>query len=534
MEGAFLNGETLYRQLEQAPELKGRLFRYGYLIVEADVALPRALPALADWRALPFGDLRIWLHPEQRAFFHRGPAGDLFLIGHCYDPFAREHREEACLAKLSAALEEGEGAYCRALSDLTGVFLTGFLRAGELTVYGDAAGMLMTYYGLVDGRRCLSSHAQLLGGLFGLEQSPYVRALTGYRYYPLFGLSLPGDLSPYTPFRRLVPDHRAVFSGGEVRVERFWPVQEWDELAAQGSPEERAAEIARILTDTMALIPKKWARPAISVTGGCDSKTTLACTVGSRDRYQYFSYVSQPPERVDAQGAGKICARLGLPHRVYEIPEDSGGLPRYGLQRDLIAWNTGDIGYIRDNEARKRVYLAELDDFDVEVKSWCSEIARAYFCKRFAKTRFPKEPTARYLTTLYKVFLQDRRLVRQTDAVFGQYLRTYLDPAGRKGWPWQELFFWEFRVSAWNGLVITGEHRYAFDITIPYNNRRLLERMLTVPQELRVRDGLYALIRQAADPEVDRAGVAVANVKHTSRRAKLERAYLEIHARLPF
>ena len=124
--------------------------------------------------------------------------------------------------------------------------------------------------------------------------------------------------------------------------------------------------------------------------------------------------------------------------------------------------------------------------------------------------------------------------MRQTDAVFGQYLRTYLDPAGRKGWPWQELFFWEFRVSAWNGLVITGEHRYAFDITIPYNNRRLLERMLTVPQELRVRDGLYALIRQAADPEVDRAGVAVANVKHTSRRAKLERAYLEIHARLPF
>ena len=107
VEGAFLNGETLYRQLEQAPELKGRLFRYGYLIAEADVDLPRALPVLSDWRALPFGDLRIWLHPEQRAFFHRGPAGDLFLIGHCYDPFAREHREEACLAKLSAALEEG-------------------------------------------------------------------------------------------------------------------------------------------------------------------------------------------------------------------------------------------------------------------------------------------------------------------------------------------------------------------------------------------------------------------------------------------
>ena len=302
-------------------------------------------------------------------------------------------------------------------------------------MYGDAAGMLMTYYGLVDGRRCLSSHAQLLGGLFGLEQSPYVRALTGYRYYPLFGLSpARGPVPLRPPSGGWCPTTGPSSPAGEVRVERFWPVQEWDELAAQGSPEERAAEIARILTDTMALIPQKWARPRhLGSPAAATARPPWPVRWGSRDRYQYFSYVSQPPERVDAQGAGKICARLGLPHRVYEIPEDSGGLPRYGLQRDLIAWNTGDIGYIRDNEARKRVYLAELDDFDVEVKSWCSEIARAYFCKRFAKTRFPKEPTARYLTTLYKVFLQDRRLVRQTDAVFGQYLRTYLDPAGRKG-----------------------------------------------------------------------------------------------------
>ena len=60
-----------------------------------------------------------------------------------------------------------------------------------------------------------------------------------------------------------------------------------------------------------------------------------------------------------------------------------------------------------------------------------------------------------------------------------------------------------------NGLVITGEHRYAFDITIPYNNRRLLELMLALPVEARMDDRLYTMIRSRANPAVDAAGVAI-------------------------
>ena len=85
-----------------------------------------------------------------------------------------------------------------------------------------------------------------------------------------------------------------------------------------------------------------------------------------------------------------------------------------------------------------------------------------------------------------------------------------------------------------DGLVITGEHRFAFDITIPYNNRRLLELLLCTPVEDRMTDRLYSLIRQKADPAVDSAGVAITNLKHTSRRAKVENLYLAIHSRLPF
>jgi len=91
-----------------------------------------------------------------------------------------------------------------------------------------------------------------------------------------------------------------------------------------------------------------------------------------------------------------------------------------------------------------------------------------------------------------------------------------------------DLLFWEFRVSSWNGLVITGEHRYSFDITIPYNNRVLLELLLTVPVEMRIQDTLYKQVRDKMNPAVDGAGVAITNLKHTSNRAKMERLYLEL------
>ena len=82
--------------------------------------------------------------------------------------------------------------------------------------------------------------------------------------------------------------------------------------------------------------------------------------------------------------------------------------------------------------------------------------------------------------------------------------------------------------------MITGQHRYSGEITIPYNNRRLLELMLAVPENVRMEDRLYKEIRAYSDPTVDETGVQITNLKHTSNRAKAERLYLEVHSRLPF
>lgn len=513
--------DDLFARLEAQPEYKPYLYRFGYLICRRAPEDPRGL--LSSWQRTRVRGWELWTHPDQRIFLHEARDRTWFLIGHAMDPVAMRHREEEILPALSRDIGT--------LSDLTGVFIAGYLTQDRLTLWPDAAAMLMANYGFAEGQAIVTSHVHLAMSLFHLEQSDYVRRLTAYRFYRLFGFFLPGDRTPCHELRRLIPNHRLTIHSGGCTAERFYPTEDHKTLCDAMTLENRAREAARLLENTLALIPKKWKKPAITLTGGCDSKTTLACARQVRDRYTYFSYSSQEAEAVDARGAARICRSLGLAHSIHTIPDT---MPDEALVRDIIAANTGSIGTLPAREVRKRLYLARMEDVDVEVKSWVSEVGRAYFHKRFARTAFPKKPTPRLLTTLYKVFFHDRRLVRETDDIFREYIRDYLRPEELRGFDWIDLFFWEFRMGGWNGLVITGEHRFAFDITIPYNNRRLLELLLTVPLRDRMEDRLYAMIRSCTDPDVDAAGVSITNLKHTSRRARIEGLYLAIHSRLPF
>lgn len=506
-----MENRTLDAFLNHDPKLTEKLYCRGFLVTDAPDCEARA-PFLGQWTRRELGGVRIFVHPKQTVYL----SGALCLIGHAYDPVRMLADEGPILQALQEA-EDFYGAFHR----LTGVFTLLRVAEGAITLWGDPAGMQTCFYAVRDGYRYAASHTTLLGELLGAERDPYVEALSRYRFFPLLGNSLPGDLTPYGEIRRLVPNHLVRLTGAGAEAERFYTPHR-----LELSREEQAERCAELLHRNLQLIAEKWKRPAISLTGGCDSKTTLACAAGLYDRFSYFSYISTDSEGVDAAAAAEICRALDLPHRIYRIPESDEALPGTEQAARLLRWNMGELCDCNPNDVRKRVFFADTGDFDVEVKSWVSEVGRAYYSKRFhGRTEFGPEPTPRACTALYKFFLHNRRLVRQTDQVFAAYLEQFFARDGEAPIPWQEQFFWEHRMPSWNGLVITGEHRYSFDITIPYNNRLLLELLLSAPVEDRLHDEIYAAIRRNRNPAIDRTGIAVQNVKHTARRAKLENLY---------
>lgn len=522
---------TIQTMLDNKPHLRPYLFRYGFVLTDGTLPVS-GYPFYERWTPVSLPGLQGLIHPDQT--FFRADCGNVtcFLIGHAYNPFAMEHREEALLEHLVCA----DAPMRRQLIDqLTGVFTLGLIDNGRLQLFCDCAGMQTCYYGTIGGHRYITSHMQLVGDLCHLEQSDYVRRLTGYRFYRYYGAFLPGDLSAYAELKRLVPNTHVIFRDGEWVLERFYPHNPIVQVNGESEYSRTISQIAVILNHTMELIAQKWQAPAISMTGGMDSKATLAAAHGLYDRFRYFSYISMPGEKPDADAAHRISAALGIDHRIDHIPDRDENFADLQEIAALLCHNFGNIGSINANDIRKRAYYAQTENrhFDVEVKSWVSEIGRANYYKKFGLRRMPLHLTPRQMTSMYKLFIQNRSLVRQTDEIFADYIRR-TDFHRDMGLDESDLFLWEIRYGSWGGQVITCEHKFSFDITVPYNNRLLMELFLTLPLERRISDQVhYDLIREL-EPIIDATGITITNHNETKMRMYKEKLYFLVHSILPF
>ncbi len=528
LEKVDMTREKIKEIVEKKHHLRDKLFSFGFLLTDNSVE-EKQFPFFGDWEKADIEHFTLLIHKKQKYYIEESQKATFCLIGHAYNPFSFEHNEKKILRDLISEWEKSTEVFFEKLNEISGIF-TLIILGEETWVIGDPTGIQTCFYGNINGKFYASSHCNLIGDLCGLDVDGYVKKLKEYKYFPLFGNLLPGDLSPFKEIKRLVPNHYVRRNGTEFYVKRFFTIKK-----IENDNEIIAGKVARILQDSLKLIAKKWDKPAISLTGGCDSKTTLSCAKGIYDQFNYFSYISSDTEKVDAEAAHEISESLEIPHHIHNISQNDGDFEDLEDVREILYWNGGGVLYNNSNDIRKRCYYSKVDSFDVEIKSWCSEIGRAYYSKRFNNRKnFGKKATPRKCTTLYKIFLQNRKLAKQTDAVFAEYLEKYFQiPAGNEI-PWQEHFFWEYRVAAWNGVTITGEHRYSFDITIPYNNRKLLCLLLSASIENRINDTVYKRIREMMNSDIDKTGIAVQNVKHTKIRAKIENLYYIIHSRLPF
>lgn len=516
------------QQLLSNESFRKYLYARGFLFTNRKNINANDYPFYGLWKSYKLLNFPLYVSPLQKSYVYEYKEGFVILVGHAYNPFTMEYDENIILQNLIQRNSFKE--FISYLNQLTGNFIIICGNEKEVSFVGDASGMQTIFYSIFENCYYISSHTNLINDFLNVKWDEYVKRLVSYRYFKLLGNYLPGNLTQFKEVHRLVPNHYVTFSGEETRSCRFYYPHK-----VECSESQICDTVSDILHKSLMLITKKWLKPAISLTGGCDSKTTLACANGLYDKFQYFSYISNEAEEPDANAARKICEALKLPHILYKIPDDNSNVDNVVETGKLLRWNTGDIRDSNPNDIRKRCVLSKQKDFDVEVKSWVSEIGRAYYSKRFAgKTDFGSQPTARVATTLYKFFLFERGLVKETDRIFDRYFKEWFARDEQTPVEWQEQFFWEFRVSAWNGLVITGEHQYAYDITIPYNNRLCLESLLSVPIEERLSDSVYQLIRNKMNDKIDVVCPTVRNLKHTSKRAKLERLYYKFNTECPF
>jgi hypothetical protein len=509
------------------------LYTFGYLLTDDEETALGCLPILLDWQTEHICKYTLFVHPEQKYHIHSASDCVYLLVGHAYDPFSMISDERIILEHLASMKSESE-EYQNSFDQLTGVFFYAIIRNNAIDATCDCAGMLGANYALINGKTCFSAYSQMIAEIYSLKEDPYVTKLKKSKLFHWYGWYLPADSTSYAEVKRIVPNTEVRITD-EVQIRRFYPRKAYSEVDSE-TYNTQVKTISRIMNNNMRLIAQKWDRPSISLTGGTDSKTTLACAKDVQDKFAYFSYISLPREEVDALAARKICEALELQHRIFSIDTNPKKYPDYDDVSALLERHYEFLGKANSNDICKRIVLKEQFEYDVEVKSWVSEVARASRYRRYGKKRFPKKIRARMLTSMYKVFIIDRGNAVRTDKRFRDYLNnTGLRQAIKDtGYPWTEFFVWEIVFGGWGGLALTGEHMLTNEITVPYNNRALLDLMLRTPLEKRMNDQLHKDLIHVMDIRIEQLGIHVVNGNETKQRELFERIYFQINNILPW
>ena len=523
--------------LQDYPQYREQLFNRGYLITNGMIADTEKFPFYGNFRKQNCGRYQIYTHKNQRCAIGKKDQVYYVLIGNCINPFDGEIDEKVIIDRIASfGTIESEEAL-RFINCLTGNFLLASIQGKSIRFLSDPAGMLFGCYGVVNDSFYLSTHAQMIADIEPLTKSEYIQRLEKYRFFNQYGAFFPGDLTQYQELHRILQNHIMIFDGKCVQTRRFFPSKKLLELQTENEYELLLGDVIQILNRTMACYARKYRHPAVSMTGGMDSKTTLACANGLYDRFFFYSYNSMAGDKIDAKAAHAIAEHIGINHIIYDISEQDADFKDIEIVRAVLMHNNGGY-HVNNNDVRKREFFRNLlsngDRFDVEIKSWVSEIARANYYKKFGLKKMPKHLTPKHMMSMYKIFLWERKLAADTCAVFREYIDKTKFHQIPDGYDESDMYLWEFRYSAWGGIVITSEHAYSYEIVIPYNNRILLNRMLQAPKQKRIDDSFHDDLIRKANSGISETGISITNWNETKVRMHVERLYFLINSQLPF
>ena len=527
------NWRYVRENIERFPEYRSAVFEQGYLITNRQLCFGEAFPYLGNWTETCRGGLHFYIHKNQRLYLHEAEGRLWFLIGHAYDPFAEIAGEDELLARCAAV---SHGVFEQALpciDDLTGLFVMGFFDGEDCTFWGDFECMRATYYGRIGANWYLASHEELVAFQEALTPDPYVARLEKYRWYHLYGEGLPGDISHYLELKKLICNNFVEYRDGSFRSRRCFPEKPIRMCASEDEYRQVVTQIAEIMRRSLKLSADKWPRVAVSVTGGRDSKGSLAAAAGIKDRLQFFSYNSQPAEKLDCDAAHKLCAVIGAKHTTYNIPLDKAQYPEYDLVKAILCVNS-NRKYFNHNDIMKRIYFRREHPFDCEVKSWTSEIGRAFYYIRYGVKHLQKKATGRRVNVMNNIYLLNPRLMYETDKRYREYLKNSEYNEHMFNYDWTDIIDLEMRDSRWGADVLCCEHMFSYDVTVPYNNRHLGVLLLSPPFEKRLASQTHIDFTNLLCPEIEKANIAVKDLAHNKKREVMDRIYYFLSCIRPF
>lgn len=519
------NTAKIKQILAEKPQYRECLFSRGYFITQDQSVNGSEYPFYGQWRERTIGKFRVFVHKDQDYCVHADGKLTFLMIGHAYDPFDGNYEEAVLLARAAEEYRKSKEAFFEQINGWTGIYCV-FVFGKDVLAVQDCAGIKALYYGEIDGKALFTSHPQLAADLYGLEMDPFIKKLVNNRFYNIGNRYLPGDLSPFSEIKRIGANvYLWCDEENSMTVRRFYPTRPLQMCKTEEECDEAVREACRIMHKNIELATKKWSRCAISLSGGTDSKTTLACANGLYDKLSFFSFQSKDTEIVDSTAAHEICDKIGLQHDIYPIPAENSEIEDYEELRAIIVHSYGYVRGLAEREIRKHICMYRWDHFDTEIKSWISEVVRVFFERKYGM-KFPRRLTPRHFSIFQTRYFASPGLLRKSDKVYKEYMEKFDLTEPKFNYEHTDLYYWEVRMSSW-GMMVTQSLDLCHRITFPFNNRKLVELMLTLPREYRINDNAHNDMIKSANKDIYDANIHILNNYFLSKRILLERTYFK-------
>ena len=508
-------------ELDKNPNYREMLFRRGYLLTNATIQ-EDIYPFYGMWEKRKLGPYYLYVQEKQTFYVYQ--ENDLYvsIVGHAYNPIDMTWNETKLCADLLNAYKKGLPEYFDKVSEITGLHVIILIDKEKIIECQDACSLTGCYFGKLNGKMYISEHPQLIADLCQLKIDPMVEKLVESKCYNIGNRHLPGNLTPYKEIKRLGANTYVLYDD-KFTIKRFYPVRPHPEYKTKEEKEQAIHRIGELIHNGLACGAKKWDRCTISLSGGTDSKTTLACANGLYDRYTYFSFHSKPQELVDAEGAKKICEKLGLRHTLYHIPENNSDIRDFDLIKKVLQHNTSYYVNLADNEIRKYIFLHDLNAYDVEMKSWASEVTRVFFERKY-QIKMPKVLNERHCSIFQTRYFGHPSLLKWSDKEYYRFLREIGLEKPLYNYEHTDLLYWEVRMGCWGVSVISSQQLY-HRMSMPMNNRKILEMFLGLPREERKNDSVHKAIMAYMNKAVVDAEVEIPNLYFHSYRIWMEKLY---------
>ena len=514
--------------IKEYPQYADALFRRGYLITTNKNLEIKEYPFCNKWNKFEIDNYKIYVHKDQDFYKYIDKASEIkaCIIGHAYNPFDMKYEEEELLKDIINEYKKSKEDFFDKISELTGIHLIVIFDKNKIIAVQDCSGIKSCYFGEIENETYITSHVQLVADICNLEMDEYVRKLVKTKCYNIGNRYLPGNISTYKELKRLGPNTYLKYTNGDFKIERFYPIESHQEIKSEEEFNKSIDRISEIMHNNCILATKKWKKPAISLSGGMDSKTTLSVANGLYDKFLLYSFQSKDTEIVDSEAAHQICENMNQPHKIYKIESDNENVKDFEVLKKIINHNTAYMMNISDHEIRKYIFLFHLNDFDIELKSWISEITRVFIERKYGII-MPENLTERHFNIFQTRYFLHPFLMRNGDKLYREFMKETGIERKLYNYEHADLFYWEVRMGSWGTNVISSID-IGNKVTMPFNNRKLIEEFLKFPHDVRKKDLVHENVIKKMNMEIYNTNITIGNKYFQGYRIMMEKIYYRL------